>query len=218
MVGRGNDVIDLLPPYSSKTSCGALLPEDMEPVGSVTDVPIEETHLQGCYRVPSYIIFLVNLYQWEMRTALHGAAVVEMYADQIETMTTGRRAAGVAVVMEVILVTRGIQEIAEIVETVEIEISEGAGAREMLGEPGLHNGDGSWSSSDDGDLSAFLPVGRGDNPPVLCPAAMNGTVGSNGYDPAKTYVGVKLDVYDGSTCLETFLASVKNFATSVKKF
>ena len=29
----------------------------------------------------------------------------------------------------------------------------------------------------------------------------------------KTYVGVQLDLYDGTSCLETFLAAVKNFAT-----
>jgi len=115
----------------STPSCGALLPEDMEPVLNVTDVPIEEIHLQGFYRVPSYLASLVNLYQREMRTALRGAAVVEMCADQIEMMTTGHRAAGVAVAMEVILeilVTRGIREIAEIVEIMMIEIRVGAEA------------------------------------------------------------------------------------------
>ena len=41
-----------------------------------------------------------------------------MYAAQIEMVTTGHRIAGVLAVMEVILVTRGIWVIAEIVEIV----------------------------------------------------------------------------------------------------
>jgi len=36
---------------------------------------------------------------------------------------------------------------------------------------------------------------------------------SNEYESSRMCGGVKLDVYDGSTCLETFLASVRNFAT-----
>ena len=36
----------------STPSCGALLPGSMEPVRIVIDVPTDETHLQGCYRVP----------------------------------------------------------------------------------------------------------------------------------------------------------------------
>jgi len=48
---------------------------------------------------------------------------------------------------------------------------------------------------------------------VLHPAAINNGADGNEYDVAKMSGGIKLDVYDGSTCLETFLASVKNFAT-----
>jgi len=42
---------------------------------------------------------------------------------------------------------------------------------------------------------------------------MNSAAAENDFNFTKMYGGVKLDVYDGSTCLETFLASVKNFAT-----
>ena len=34
--------------------------------------------------------------------------------------------------------------------------------------------------------------------------------------PQKSYGGVKLDTYDGTSCPETFLAAVKNFATYYK--
>jgi len=82
---------------------------------------------------------------------------------------------------------------------------------------GRRKRDESWSSrrhdSDDGDSSACLPEGRRDEPSVLHPAAVNNAAGGNKYDAAKMWGGVKLDVYDGSTCLETFLASVKNFTT-----
>ena len=47
---------------------------------------------------------------------------------------------------------------------------------------------------------------------MLRPVAVNNAAGGNKYDAAKMYGGVKLDVFDGSTCLETFLAFV-NFAT-----
>jgi len=68
---------------------------------------------------------------------------------------------------------------------------------------GRHKRDESWSSrrhdSDDGDSSAFLPVGRGNNPSVFRPVAVNNAAGGNEYDAAKMCGGVKLDVYDGST-------------------
>jgi len=84
-------------------------------------------------------------------------------------------------------------------------------------EHGACNRDRSWSSrhrdSDDGDSSAFRPVSRDDDPPLRRPAVMRCTAAENDLNVAKMYGGVKLDEYNGSTCLETFLASVKNFAT-----
>jgi len=76
------------------TFCGALLPEDMDSIRCSTDVLTKEIHLQGCYRVLSCLAFLVNLYQREMNAVLRGVAVVEMCADQIEMMTTGRHTVG----------------------------------------------------------------------------------------------------------------------------
>jgi len=84
-------------------------------------------------------------------------------------------------------------------------------------EHGARNRDRSWSSrrrdSDDGDSSAFRPVGRDDDPPVRRPAVMRCSAAENDLSVAKMYGGVKLDEYNLSTCLETFLVSVKNFAT-----
>jgi len=67
--------------------------------------------------------------------------------------------------------------------------------------------------SDGEDSSAFTPVDRRKHPSVLCPSAINNTGDGNEYESSRMCGGVKLDVYDGSTCLETFFASVKNFAT-----
>jgi len=85
-------------------------------------------------------------------------------------------------------------------------------------EHGARNRDRSWSSrrrdSDDGDSSAFRPVNRGDEPPVRHIAATRCTAAENDLNIATSLLHtVKLDEYNGSTCLETFLASVKNFAT-----
>jgi len=84
-------------------------------------------------------------------------------------------------------------------------------------EHGARNRDRSLSfrrrDSDDGDSSVFRPVNRDDDPPVRRPAVMRCSAAENDLSVAKMYGGVKLDEYNGSTCLETFLASVKNFAT-----
>jgi len=48
---------------------------------------------------------------------------------------------------------------------------------------------------------------------VLRPSVINNAGDGNEYESSRMCGGVKLDVYDGSTCLETFLASVMNFAT-----
>jgi len=64
-----------------------------------------------------------------MRIALCKAAVEVMCAEQLEVVMTVHRAAGVLVVMEVILVilvTQGIRVIVEIMEIVEIAIKGGA--------------------------------------------------------------------------------------------
>ena len=98
---------------------------------------IEEIHLQECYRVPSYLASLANLYQREMRAVLRGATVVEMYADQIEMMTTGRHAAAVSVVMEVILEILVIRETWEIAEIVEIKVIRGCAIEVGPGHQGV---------------------------------------------------------------------------------
>jgi len=48
---------------------------------------------------------------------------------------------------------------------------------------------------------------------VLRPSVINNTGEGNEYESSRMCGGVKLDVYNGTTCLETFLASVRNFTT-----
>jgi len=107
-------------------SCGASLPRSVEPAQIVSDAPIAKMHLQRLNRTPGYLASLVSLCRREMRTTLRETAVEVVCAEQIEMMTTGRRVAGVLVIMEVILVTRGIWVTAEIVEIMAIMVKGGA--------------------------------------------------------------------------------------------
>jgi len=57
----------------------------------------------------------------------------------------------------------------------------------------------------------------GEGPPLVYPAVTIGVAANliameTASISQKSYGGVKLDLYDGTTCLETFLAAVKNFA------
>jgi len=67
----------------------------------------------------------------------------------------------------------------------------------------------------DATSSTFHPVGEGGSPSSGGPSSVGdtGTAAENG--PWRSLLGlcVKLDKYEGTTCLETFLASVRNFAT-----
>jgi len=77
----------------------------------------------------------------------------------------------------------------------------------------------------EGNTSAFHPTGGGGAPPsggssstgVTVDVSSSGGTASgmaeNGLRRSLLGLSVKLDKYDGTTCLETFLASVRNFAT-----
>ena len=87
------------------------------------------------------------------------------------------------------------------------------------------DGAGSGSSkrrgSDDEGSSAFHPVAGGNGLPVVRPSATIGVANTPEIaDLASTLQkacgGVKLEIYEGTTCLETFLASVKNFSSYYK--
>jgi len=90
------------------------------------------------------------------------------------------------------------------------------------GGSGSGNGDGSWPSrqpsNGDDDSSAFRPP-NGSDTALVRPAVTIGVAAATpvAMDAAavaqRSYGGVKLDLYDGTTSLETFLAAVKNFAT-----
>ena len=76
----------------------------------------------------------------------------------------------------------------------------------------------------EGGSSAFHPAGGGGAPPSGCSSSMGGTVdvssmggtadgaAENGLHRSLLGLSVKLDKYDDTMCLETFLASVRNFA------
>jgi len=63
--------------------------------------------------------------------------------------------------------------------------------------------------------SAFHLAGGGDTPSSGGPSSMGGTdtAAENGLRRSLLGLSVKLDKYDGTTCLETFLVSIRNFAT-----
>jgi len=74
-------------------------------------------------------------------------------------------------------------------------------------------------SSKDDDSPTSRPVNGGGDPAVIRPAVTIGvaaatpTTAETTSTMQKSCGGVKLEPYDGTSCLETFLASVKNFAT-----
>jgi len=79
-------------------------------------------------------------------------------------------------------------------------------------ETGSCDGADTWPSGR--DSSAFQQVGGGDEPPPVCKIATAGeVVAAENSVVHKGYGGVKLEKYDGTTCLETFLAAVRNFST-----
>ena len=66
-----------------------------------------------------------------------------------------------------------------------------------------------------GDSSAFHRVGSGGAPLLDCPPVATSEAAAIGASLWRSLDGlvVKLGTYDGLTCLETFLAGVRNFAT-----
>jgi len=103
----------------------------------------------------------------------------------------------------------------------------GAGAKDERGaSKGVSNGEtGSHNGADtlllgcqgcDGDSLAFQHVGGGDEPPLHPIATARAVVAAENPAVHKGFGGVKLETYDGTTCLETFLAAVRNFSIYYK--
>ena len=87
------------------------------------DAPSTTLHPCEHYQNPGHLALLVILCRREMNAVLCGVpAVVEVHAEQIKMLTTGRHTVGVPVAMEVI---RGIRQIAEIVEIMAVMVKGG---------------------------------------------------------------------------------------------